>query len=348
MTSDDVVMGKSYRAADRQVELKIGSTTIQDTFAEAFSMQCARVVVTAHNQRWLDAAVAEFSGYGSSVIGCDAEVGLERLVGESETLDGRPGASLLIFGFSNQAVEAALCNRAGQCLMTCPTTAVFDGLVAGSKRDAGKGDGEDEVVGEDQQDADTTMAGERISLGKQLRFFGDGFQKSKLIGERRFWRVPVMDGEFIVEDSVCVTKGVAGGNFLILATDQIAGLGAAERAVDQIAKLDRVITPFPGGVVRSGSKVGSRYPKLKASTSEAFCPTLRGRIESKESKLPPEVGCVYEIVIDGTDFESVAQAIKTGVQAAAGEGVVEISSGNFDGKLGKHHFYLHELLKEST
>ena len=314
--------------------MKIGNTAIQDTFAEAFSMQCARVVVTAINGRWLDAAVAEFSGYGSSIIGCDAEVGLERLVGESETLDGRPGAALLIFGLSNQAVEKALCNRAGQCLMTCPTTAVFDGGVAGQV-----------ITGEDnQQDADSA-AGERISLGKQLRFFGDGFQKSKLIGERRFWRVPVMDGEFIVEDSVAVAKGVAGGNFLILAANQTTGLGAAERAVDRIAKLERVITPFPGGAVRSGSKVGSRYPKLKASTSEAFCPTLRGRVESE---LPQEVGCVYEIVIDGTDFDSVADAIKIGIQAAAGEGIIAISAGNYGGKLGKHQFHLPELLADKT
>ena len=315
-------------------------------------MQYARIIVTALNQRWLDAAVAEFSGYGSSVIGCNAEVGLERWVGEAETLDGRPGAALLIFGFSTEAVENALCNRAGQCLMTCPTTAVFDGGVGVARdqdvvdKDVDNGDavGGDVVGGDDRQDAYPTN-GARISLGHQLRFFGDGFQKSKLIGERRFWRVPVMDGEFIVEDSVGVYQGVAGGNFLILAVDQIAGLSAAERAVDQIAKLDRVITPFPGGVVRSGSKVGSRYPKLKASTSEAFCPTLRGRVESK---LPPEVQCVYEIVIDATDFESVAKAIKTGVQAAAGEGIVAIGAGNYGGKLGKHHLYLRELLTKES
>lgn len=149
-----------------------------------------------------------------------------------------------------------------------------------------------------------------------------------------------MDGEFIVEESVGVSKGVAGGNFLMLANDQIAGLSAAERAVDRIAELDQVITPFPGGVVRSGSKVGSRYPKLRASTSHTFCPTLRGRVESK---LPDSVGCVYEIVIDGTDFDSVAQATKLGIEAAVGEGVVAISAGNYGGKLGKHHFHLREL-----
>lgn len=300
-----------------QVDLKIENTTIEDTFAEAFSMRYARIIVTAFNQRWVDAAVAEFSGYGSSVIGCDAEVGLECLIPETKTLDGRPGASLLVFGFSTDAVQKALINRAGQCLMTCPTTAVFDGF---------------------------TGAPERVPLGKQLRFFGDGFQKSKLIGDRRFWRVPVMDGEFIVEDSVGVAKGVAGGNFLMLATDQVAGLTAAERAVEKISELEQVITPFPGGVVRSGSKVGSRYPKLRASTSHTFCPTLRGRVESK---LPAGVGCVYEIVIDGADFDSVAKATRLGIEAAAGDGVIAISAGNYGGKLGKHHFHLRELFAQT-
>jgi len=311
--------------------LKIGPTQIEETFAEAFSMRYSRIVVTAHNQRWLDTAIAEFCGYGTSVIGCDAEVGLECYVPETETLDGRPGASLMIFGFSSEAVQKALTNRAGMCLMTCPTTALFDGKVTGPSDDSEK--------------AATEDAPKRIAMGKHLRFFGDGFQKSKLIGDRRFWRIPVMDGEFIVEDRVEVAKGVAGGNFLILGSDQVSGLDAAQRAVDSIAKLKNVITPFPGGVVRSGSKVGSRYPQLRASTSHTFCPTLRGRVETK---LPESVGCVYEIVIDGTDFDSVAQATRVGIESAAGEGVILISAGNYGGKLGKHHFHLHELFSQEN
>lgn len=315
--------------SDWCADLKIQTTTIEDTFAEAFSMWYSRIVVTAINQRWVDAAVAEFCGYGSSVIGCDAEVGLERLVSETETMDGRPGARLLVFGFSKDAVGKALVNRVGQCVMTCPTTAVFNGL---STEDVEAEDGETESpVG-------------NVPLGKHLRFFGDGFQKSKLIGDKRFWRIPVMDGEFIVEESVGVAQGVAGGNFLILSTDQRTGLTAAENGVDAIAGLSNVITPFPGGVVRSGSKVGSRYPKLRASTSEGFCPTLRGRVETK---LPDNVGCVYEIVIDGTDFESVATAIRVGIEAAVGEGIVSISAGNYGGKLGKHHFPLLSLFSEA-
>ncbi|MDG1873732.1 MAG: formylmethanofuran--tetrahydromethanopterin N-formyltransferase [Mariniblastus sp.] len=298
--------------------MKVGPTFIEDTFAEAFSMRFCRIIVTAFNQRWLNAAISEFCGYGSSVIGCDAEVGLEQLIDSQDTLDGRPGASLMLFGFSTEAVQKAVVNRTGQCLMTCPTTAVFDGM---------------------QESTD------RVPLGKHLRFFGDGFQKSKLIGERRFWRVPVMDGEFIVEESVGVNKGVAGGNFLILSRDQTTGLHAAERSVDQITKLQNVITPFPGGVVRSGSKVGSKYKDLRASTAHAFCPSLRGRVESK---LPEDAGCVYEIVIDGSNFEAVAEATRSGIKAAVGEGIISISAGNYGGKLGKHHFQLRHLLSKDS
>ncbi len=307
--------------------LKIGNTLIEDTFAEAFGMRYTRLIVTAANPRWLDAALKELCGYGSSVIGCDAEIAVEQMISPGQTDDGRPGASVLAFGFSGDALGKAMVNRVGQCVMTCPTSAVFDGLSSDRYR-------------ADHPDAEDLDDPPRLPLGKQLRFFGDGFQKSKLIGDRRFWRIPVMDGEFICEDSIGVAKGVAGGNFLILASDQQTGLAAAERALDQINLLPNIILPFPGGVVRSGSKVGSKYNFLRASTSDTYCPTLRGRVESK---LPERVNCVYEIVIDGIDFDSVAQATAKGIESAAGEGIEVISAGNYGGKLGKYHFHLHQL-----
>ena len=234
-------------------------------------MRFTRLIITAMNQRWLQNAVTEMCGYGTSVIACDAEVGLESWLDSAETMDGRPGASVLLFAFSTKALQKATFTRTGQCLMTCPTTAVFDGLPA-------------ELDSTEPPSSKTLVdfKPNAIDVGDKLRFFGDGYQKSKLIGERRLWRIPVMDGEFICEDKVGVAEGVAGGNFLILARDQIAGLTAAERAVDEIAKLPNVICPFPGGVVRSGSKVGSRYKGLVASTNHEFCPTLRGALTSPE------------------------------------------------------------------
>ena len=296
--------------------MKINETEIVDTFAEAFSMRYTRLIVTAIDRYWLGIAVSEFCGYGTSVIGCDAEVGVESDIDEADSPDGRPGANILIFGFQENSLATAVRNRCGQCLMTCPTTAVYNGL-----------------------ESDSSFA-----LGSHLRFFGDGFQKSKLIGERRFWRIPVMDGEFMIEETAGIEKGVAGGNFLIQSMDQKSGLAAARNAVQAIASIKGVITPFPGGVVRSGSKVGSRYKGLVASTSHSYCPTLRGRVESN---IHEDANSVYEIVIDGTDSEAVEQAMVAGIHAASQPQIVAISAGNYGGKLGKHHFRLHRLLENN-
>jgi len=294
--------------------LQIGETEIVDTFAEAFGMRYARLVVTAHDDHWLDAAEREFTGYASSVIACDAEAGRERLLSPDETPDGRPGMALLVFGFSTEALAKAVANRTGQCLMTCPTTAVYDGLVD---------------------------VAERIPLGKQLRYFGDGYQRSKLLAGRRYWRVPVMDGEFLVEDTVGVAKGVAGGNLIVQSRRLEVALDAVRRAIRAIGSREGIITPFPGGVARSGSKVGSRYKKLPASTADAYCPTLRGRVESK---LHATAEYALEIVIDGVDESAVAGAMTAALHAAVSPDVVAITAGNYGGKLGKFHFGLHELI----
>ncbi len=299
--------------------LTIHDVLIEDTFAEAFPMTGARVVVTAETPAWAQTAAAVTTGYAASVIGCDCEAGVERTLSPEETPDGRPGVSLLFFAFSREALQKALVNRVGQCVLTCPTTACYNALPLVKEK--------------------------TIRIGGNLRFFGDGFQISKKLEGRRFWRMPVMDGEFLCEDVFGTIKGVAGGNFLILGTTQATALAAAEAAVAAIRQIPGVILPFPGGVVRSGSKVGSRYPKLRASTNDAYCPTVRGLVKSE---LPPEVNAVYEIVIDGLDLGAVEAATRAGVQAACRPGVVRISAGNYGGKLGPYHFHLHRLLATSA
>jgi formylmethanofuran--tetrahydromethanopterin N-formyltransferase len=297
--------------------LTINDVPLDDTFAEAFPMTAARLIVTAATAAWARTAGTTATGYAASVIGCDAEAGIERELSAEETPDGRPGVSLLLFGFSRDGLQKAAINRVGQCVLTCPTTACYNGLPVVKER--------------------------AIRIGGNLRFFGDTFQISKLLEGRRYWRIPVMDGEFVCEDLFGTVKGVAGGNFLILGQTQQAALAAAEAAMSAIRTVPGVIAPFPGGVVRSGSKVGSRYKKLKASTNDAFCPTLRGLVKSE---LTAEVGAVYEIVIDGVDLASVENATRAGVRAACRPGVVRISAGNYGGKLGPFHLHLHKLLGE--
>lgn len=295
--------------------MRIDGTEIDDTFAEAFAMSAARVLITAETSEWATTAAQIATGYATSVIGCDAEAGIEMTLTPDSTPDGRPGMALLYFAFSRDALKTALVNRVAQCVLTCPTTACYNGL-----------------------DGDPDRS---ITVGGQLRYFGDGWQISKQVGGRRYWRVPVMDGEFLVEDIFGTVKGVAGGNFLILGRSQRITLEAAERAVHAIAEVPGVIMPFPGGIVRSGSKVGSKYPKLKASTNEAYCPTLRGIVESA---LPDDVHAVYEIVIDGLDQAAVEQAMRVGIRASCGDGITRISAGNYGGKLGPHHLHLRRLL----
>jgi formylmethanofuran--tetrahydromethanopterin N-formyltransferase len=297
--------------------LQAGGVQIVDTFAEAFPIKATRLVITAINQRWATTAANVLCGNATSVIACDAEAAIEREVPAEETPDGRPGVAVLVFGFSLEGLTKSVQGRVGQCILTCPTTACFNGIADCPKE-------------------------KRIRVGGGIRYFGDGFQKSKKLGERRFWRIPVMDGEFLCEDWFGTVTGIAGGNLLIGGESAGAALEATEAAVAAIRTGRDVGLPFPGGIVRSGSKVGSRYPKLKASTNDAYCPTLRAMTHSE---LPMNCRAVYEIVIDGLSFEAVQAAMRRALQAAAATpGVSMITAGNYGGKLGKHHFYLRDLL----
>jgi formylmethanofuran--tetrahydromethanopterin N-formyltransferase len=299
------------------VPLLRNGVEIVDTFAEAFPITGTRLIITAITAKWARIAAMVMTGNATSVIACDVEAAIERRLTEDETPDGRPGISVLVFAFSRDALAHALTGRVGQSVLTCPTTGCYNGLL-------------------------DTPKDRQISIGGQLRFFGDTHQSSKKLDGRRLWRIPVMDGEFICEDRFGTIKGVAGGNLLICGLDQAVALSAAEHAARAIRRVPDVIMPFPGGIVRSGSKVGSKYKKLKASTNDAYCPTLRAVVQSE---LPSEAGAVYEIVIDGLSQEAVRAAMRAGLHAACKTpGVLRVTAGNYGGKLGPFHFYLRELL----
>ena len=300
------------------MSLKVNGVLIRDTFAEAFPMQATRIIVTAHNKKWLNHAVASATGFATSVIACKVEAGVEQHLDPVGTPDGRVGSAILLFSMSGSQLEQQVQDRIGQCILTAPTSAVYSGIDQGTP----------------------------VAMGKAIRYFGDGFQISKKLGEQRIWRIPVMDGEFVCEDMTHRVDAVGGGNFLIVARDIESALQSAENAVAAIAEVAGSITPFPGGVVRSGSKVGSKYPKLIASTNDAYCPTLRGLVETN---LPDDANCTLEIVIDGLSEDAVSQAMRAGIIAACSgdwaQGIIEITASNFGGKLGKFQFHLHEILK---
>jgi formylmethanofuran--tetrahydromethanopterin N-formyltransferase len=257
------------------------------------------------------------TGFATSVIACGCEAGIERVLSPDETPDGRPGVAIMIYAMGGKGLAKQLETRAGQCVLTSPTSALFAGI------DGGK----------------------PIPLGKNLRFFGDGFQIAKKIGGKRYWRVPVMDGEFLTEATTGMVDAVGGGNFLVLAESQPKALSACEAAIEAMKQVPNVIMPFPGGVVRSGSKVGSKYKALSASTNDAFCPTLKG---ITHTDLSPEIESVMEIVIDGLTKEDIDKAMRVGIQAVcdlgAAKGIKRISAGNYGGKLGPFHFHLQEIM----
>lgn len=302
--------------------MEINGVRIESTFAEAFDMKAARIVITALDEIWAEHAAAAMSGFGTSVIDCKLEIDIERRLFPGETPDGRPGISLLAFGMSGSDLEKQITRRAGQCVLTCPTTALFSGFPD-----------------------DDGRSGKRIALGKTLRFFGDGHQISKVVDGKRFWRIPVMDGEFICQHDTPRVDGIGGGNFLLIARDIDAASRAARAATAAIEAKPDVIAPFPGGVTRSGSKVGSKYKSMIASTNDAYCPALRG---ITDSALGENENAVLEIVLDGLTFEAIADAMRAGINAACqscGEhGLIAVTAGNYGGKLGRHHFHLHEIL----
>ena len=295
----------------------INGIKIENTFAEAFPMKAARLIITADSKYWLKQAVNNMTGFATSVIACGCEAGIEKEIRSSETPDGRSGIAVLLFAMDSKGLAKQVLRRVGQCILTSPTTACFSGL----------------------------ESDEKIDLGNAIRYFGDGFQVSKKINDKKIWRIPVMEGEFVIEDKTSITKGIGGGNILIIGDSNQEVLKSTEAAVKEMRKVNNIILPFPGGIVRSGSKVGSKYKSLIASTNDAYCPTLKGITKTKLSKSNESV---LEIVIDGTNEKDISLAMKKGINIICkkfNKGIKSISAGNYGGKLGPYHFHLRNIMK---
>ena len=295
----------------------INGIKIENTFAEAFPMKAARIIITADSQHWLKQAANNMIGFATSVIACGCEAGIEKEITSTKTPDGRPGIAVLLFAMNSEGLAKQVLRRVGQCILTAPTTACFSGL----------------------------ETKEKINLGNAIRFFGDGFQISKKVNDKKIWRIPVMEGEFIIEDKTSITAGIGGGNILIIGDSNKEVLKSAEAAVKEMTKVNNIILPFPGGIVRSGSKVGSKYKNLIASTNDAYCPTLKGITKTKLSKTNESV---LEIVIDGTNEKDISLAMKKGISIICkkfNKGIKTISAGNYGGKLGPYHFHLRDIMK---
>ena len=302
------------------------SIEIEDTYAEAFRSLYTEFLITARDRKWLDHAVTAATGFGSSSIMCDCEAGLDRYVGpggdeDYETPDGRPGAicQLHVPRFWKHrvtALEKALLSRVCQSVLTCPTARCF--------------------AAQQQLSPDDSY----FRLGRKLSYFGDGFEQLKERFGRPMWVVPTMGGDFCVDRRFRYDNGVMGGNLWFMATSEEASLLAAEKAVAACEASPGVITPFPGGIAASGSKAGSRYSFLFASTNEAFCPELVNQ-PGVQTQLPDGTASVMEVIINGRDLQTVSDATQAAIRAASDvDGLIKITAGNYDGRLGKSRVWL--------
>ena len=300
------------------MSIQLNGVEIEDTFAEAFPMLAGRILITAQNRKWAEIAARTATGFASSIIMSPAEAGVEGpIIPPEKTPDGRIGVMVQIYHHSKPELKGQMIARLGQCILTCPTTAAFDGLPSLKRK---------------------------MKIGDAIRMFGDGFEKKDIIDGRKVWRIPVMEGEFVLEGRFGVKNAIAGGNLLIMAKNQPAALEASEKSVEAIKELRAVILSFPGGLCRSGSKTGSMKYKLAASTNHPFCPQLREEVS--ETQIPEGVNSVYEVIFNAFDQDLLMQATAKGIKAAASvPGVVKISAANFGGKLGPVQIRLKEAVE---
>src|SRR3984957_5580189 len=301
------------------LELIANGIAINDTFAEAFDMRATAIVITAPTERWAMQAATTMTGFATSVIACGCEASAESILSPQQTPDGRPGVRVLLFAVSTAELQKQLQNRVGQCVLTSPGSACYAGLDSGD---------------------------DKLKLGDAIRFFGDGWQIAQGLGARGDWRGPAVAAQFVCESTTYLTKkAVGGGNLILMGDTGDKTLAATEAAVEAMRKVADVIMPFPCGIARSVSKVGSKYKGASASTNDLYCPTLKGAVDSV---LSPEIASVLEIVIDGLASEAVANAMRAGLSAIVemgpDRGAVRVGAGNYGGKLGRHHYHLKDLL----
>lgn len=286
---------------------------IEDTYAEAFKTKASYLLITAATKNLAYTAATEATGFATSFIGCPAEAGIDQYMPPEKTPDNRPGYSIIICQNKTKQVEEQLLERIGQCVLTAATTAVFNLLPDSEKQ---------------------------TNLGFKLAFFADGYQEKIEKYGKTMYKIPVMSGDFLIEENFGITDAVAGGNLFIMAKTQESALIAAEAAVNAIHDVEGVITQFPGGIVASGSKVGSKkYKFMNATTNEQYCPTLKNTIN--DTKLGEDTEGVYEIVFDGLTEKSIIKATQQAITAIKTiPGIQKVSAGNYGGNLGKYKIKL--------
>ena len=304
---------------------------VDDTYAEAFRSIYGEILLTARDEKWLRHCVNAITGHSSSTILCDCEAGVAQWIGLDgpgsrsstplSTPDGRVGAVIQFHvprfrKDRREHLEQVMLARISQNALTCPTIRCFNRL----------------------------ETDDYFKLGRKIAFFGDHHQFRDTRFGKPGWVIPTLGGEFFLSRRFGFQDGVMGGNLWFFGATDDAALEAAEKAAIAAEATPDTILPFPGGVAASGSKAGSSYKFLIASTYAEYCPTLKAKLGAA-SKVPDGVVSIQEIIINGQDQNSLNVATAAAIRAAADTpNLLRISAGNYGGRLGKTFVHLHEVL----
>lgn len=280
-------------------------------------MYFGRVLITAITRRWaLASAQSAVSGGGGASL---SESGIECEVTPTATPDRRPGYIILVGRRFRKELGPGLMDQIRNNVVPVPTTAAFNAM---------------------PQTMTDLFAEVKDS---PVQIFGDGYEDIVEMYDREMYRIPRMDGFFYIETKIGVRRGVGGGNFLIMGESQAATLLAAEAAMDAMKEVEYLRAPTRPAA--SGSKVGGKtYVGVRATTNERYDPSITHRIA--DTRVPEEVHCIYELVIDGLTLDSVRKAMNLGINAATTiPGVKKITAVNFGGALGKINIGLYDVLQ---
>jgi formylmethanofuran--tetrahydromethanopterin N-formyltransferase len=296
---------------------------IEDTYSEAFDGLFCRIIITAKDETRLKRAAYGSTALPMVVVG-RTEGGVETWLTSKQTPDKRLGAIVQFWGATDESkpFENSLKKfvkevsyRIRQEILVEPTTAIFNSWESEKKFDV------------------------MDSVGH----CGDGYEWEEEAYGRRVINIPLMMPSFRMERYLGYGVGVSGGNIWFMCRDENSALKAGDRALEAIHRVEGVVTPFD--VCSAGSKPETNFPEIGPTTNHYYCPSLKNKIA--DSKVPRGVKSIPEIVINGVSMDAVKKAMKEAINAAKNmRGVVKISAGNYDGKLGKHRIYLRELLQK--
>lgn len=297
---------------NKNIELKV-----IDTYCEAFTGTCCRVIITAEDMETVKRAAYDATSTPGTVIG-RVEGGIETWLDKDKTPDNRYGA-IIQFWYNTDDIEkfnVELSYRIRQDILVKPFTSLFDASI--------------KPIG-------------KINTMKHVGHCGDGYEWEEELYGRNMIVVPIAIPDFKIESDLGYMKGFMGANFWYMCTNKKTVTQAGNAALNAIGDVEGVITPFD--VCSAASKPETNYPWIGPTTNHPYCPSLKELLK-EVSQVPDAVKYIPEIVINGLDQKVLIKGMKAGIEALIDyEDVLYVSAGNYNGKLGDYKINIRELFK---